>query len=247
MNFTRSNYKDINGVFVENLPNSRYHLHIYARNEEINEGLRRISTRNNDANFLSLEINKSTHLVALPPFNNSTYKIYPLERDNDLFEKVVEFSTGIQQTIMDILLLIDTKNVKFSYIVCNRAKTYIAFNNGTDAMEFMELLRSQQYSPKLSTFYARLTYVEDNNNRQIVPPPDQPNNRRPPIANNRAFRQRQPQRHSSDARNNDARHNVTGQHNQHQRNFVGRVMMPANFNNNNRNNNQFEMRLVRRF
>jgi len=171
LNFTRTNYKEINGIFVENLQNNRYHLHVYPRSDEIKEGLQQIGKATSDANYLSVEINKVNHLFIMPPFNNSVYRVFPLDRTCELFEKVIEFSTGVHQTIMDILLLIDTSKYKILYLVCNRAKTYIAFNNGTDAMEMMEILRSQHFSPKFSNCYAKLIYVEgDQSQQQIITP-----------------------------------------------------------------------------
>jgi hypothetical protein len=173
LNFTRTNYKEINAIFIENLQNSRYHLHLYPRSQVIKEGLENIGKATSDPNYLSVEINKMNHLFVMPPFNNSVYRVLPMDRTCELYEKVIEFSTGIHQTIMDILLLVDTSKYKISYLVCNRAKSYIAFNNGTDAMEVMEILRSLHFAPKFSTCYAKLIYVEGNQSQQQIIPPHQ--------------------------------------------------------------------------
>lgn len=160
LNFTRSNYKEINGLFVESLNNNRYHLHIYARDDEFKEKLENAGKPTSDPNYFSMEINSANNLFVLPPFNNSVYRVFPMERTSELFERVLEFTTGVHQTIMDILLLIEAHKFKFMYVVCNRAKTYIAFYNGTDAMEMMEVLRSQQYSPRFASCYAKFVYME---------------------------------------------------------------------------------------
>ena len=175
LNFTRTNYKEINGIFVENLQNNRYHLHIYPRGDEFKEGLKNVAKTTSDPNYLSIEINKTNHLFVMPPANNSVYRVFPMDKNCELFEKVIEFTTGVHQTIMDVLLLIDNHKYKIVYIVCNRAKSYIAFQNGTDAMEMMELLRSQQFAPRFASFYAKVTYVEGNQHSQnINPPPNSP-------------------------------------------------------------------------
>ncbi|KAL7010473.1 hypothetical protein ACKWTF_004116 [Chironomus riparius] len=171
LNFTRTNYKEINGIFVENLQNNRYHLHVYPKSDEFKEGLKNAAKTTSDPHYLSIEINKTNSLFIMPPFNNSVYRVFPMERTCELFEKVIEFTTGIHQTIMDVLLIIDNHKYKILYIVCNRAKTYIAFHNGTDAMEMMELLRSQQYSPKFASCYAKVIYVDGNNRSQNINSP----------------------------------------------------------------------------
>lgn len=166
LNFTRTNYKDINGLFVENLPNNRYHLHVYSRNDDFKQQLQSIAKSTNSPNYLSVEINKINHLVILPPINHSIYRVHQMERDCELYEKVIEFTTGAHKTIMDILLMIDINKYKIQYVVCNRTKTFIALQNGTDAMEMMELLRSQHFTPRFATCYAKITYVEGNVNSQ---------------------------------------------------------------------------------
>ena len=265
LNFTRSNYKEINGLFVEKLQNNRFHLHIYSRNDDIKTQLENIGRSTlNDPNYFSLQINNVNHLFVVPPFNNSVYRLYPMERNCEFFEKVIEFSTGIHQTIMDIMLLIDTNKFKIQYIVCNRAKSYIAFYNGTDAMEVIELLRSQHYNPKFATCYAKIFYVDDNQPQLNVQQPNvQPQNiqRRSNDAQrnyrshnnfNRQDNHVVRRNHNVVQRSNNfrLRQNPRQQSNQRRRNtnnnnmrgtrFV-RVMMP-----NNLANNQYEMRLVRR-
>lgn len=300
LNFTRTNYKEINGIFVEKLQNNRFHLHIFSRSDEIKEGLQNIGKSTSDPNYLSIEINKINHLFVMPPFNNSVYRVLPMERNCEFFEKVIEFTTGINQTIMDVLLLIDTNKYKILYLVCNRAKTFIAFQNGTDAMEMMELLRSQHFSPKFASCYAKLLYVEESNQprQQIVPPPvlPRPNNnnllhahqrqidvapRNAVRANNNVLRRdyynRRRDNNAIRQRNMRQQNNVVPQFNnvqmvpnhifprhnpnfqfpirrnviQHQNNRINnnmqgarfiRVMFPDNI-----QNNQYEMRLVRRF
>ena len=175
LNFTRSNYKDINGLFMENLQNNRFHLHIYSRNNDFMESLKNIGKSTSDPNYMSLEINRTNHLFILPPYNNSIYKLFPMERNCEQYEKVIEFSTGINQTIMDILLLIDTNKYKLKYIVCTRSRSYVEFFNGTDAMEIMELLRTQQYNPKYSSCYAKIIYVENNASLPEANPPQNNN------------------------------------------------------------------------
>lgn len=175
LNFTRSNYKDINGLFVENLQNNRFHFHIYSRSNDFMESLKNIGKSTSDPNYMSLEINRTNHLFLLPPHNNSIYRLFPMERTCEQYEKVIEFSTGINQTIMDILLLIDTSKYKIKYIVCTRSRSFVEFFNGTDAMEIMELLRSQHLSPKFSTCYAKVIYVENNASLQEANPPQNNN------------------------------------------------------------------------
>lgn len=167
LNFTRSNYKEINGVFVESLNNNRYHLHVYARDDEFKDKLETAGKSTSDPNYRSMEINNTNHLFVLPPFNNSVYRVYPMERHCEFYEKVVEFTTGVHQTIMDVLLLIESNKFKIRYVVCNRARTFIGFYNGTDAMEMIEILRTQNYSPKYASCYAKFVYVEKNNQSQI--------------------------------------------------------------------------------
>lgn len=171
LNFTRSNYKEINGLFVESLNNNRFHLHVYARDDEFKEKLESAGRPTSDPNYLSMEINNTNNLFVLPPFNNSVYRVFPMERNCELYEKVIEFTTGVHQTIMDVLLLVESNKFKIRYVVCNRAKTFIAFYNGTDAMEMMEILRSQHFSTKFASCYAKFVYVEGNNQLQVNDPP----------------------------------------------------------------------------
>ncbi|KAL7028341.1 hypothetical protein ACKWTF_005807 [Chironomus riparius] len=231
LNFTRSNYKDINGLFVENLQNNRYHLHVYTRNDEFIQGLKNIGKSTSDPNYMSLEINRTNHLFLLPPYNNSSYKLFPMERNCEQYEKVIEFSTGINQTIMDILLLIDTNKYKIKYIVCTRTRSYVEFFNGTDAMEILELLRTQQYNPKFSSCYAKIIYVENNVRLPESNPPQNNNQSRnntiPPLN----------VEHNIGHENIVRRENYVDQ-NQHEyvmrrRNYVGRQQFDVMRHNNN--------------
>ena len=119
LNFTRSNYKDINGLFMENLQNNRFHLQIYSRITDFMESLKNIGK--STSILITCLWSRTNHLFKLPPYNNSIYKLFPMEQ----YEKVIEFSTGINQTIMDILLLIDTNKYKLKYIVCTRSRSFL--------------------------------------------------------------------------------------------------------------------------
>ncbi|XP_070499044.1 uncharacterized protein [Chironomus tepperi] len=229
LNFTRTNYKEINGIFVENLQNSRFHLHIHSKGEQFKSGLLGICKSTSDPNYSSIEINKTNHLFVTPPFNNSVYRLFPMDRSSECYEKVIEYNTGIHQTIMDILIIVDSQKYKIQYVVCNRAKTYIAFINGTDAMEMMQLLRSQHFSPKFSTCYAKLIYIEGENYvRNSVPQPPVQNNYQQNFVSNVPLipnmTQRQPQNYHivghhevrqnyRNATNNTQQSNIVRRHN----------------------------------
>lgn len=172
MKFTNSGYKDINALFIESLDNNRYHLHMYARREEVHQKLKDHAKKTSDPNFLSFELNKTNHLFVLPPYNNVTYQVDPINQKEEFFEKIIEFKTGVRQTIMDVLLMLDAEKHKFSYIVCNREKTFIAFNEGTDAIEMMNRLKKEGITAHYATCYAHLVYLDDD-----VPMPEVQNNR----------------------------------------------------------------------
>lgn len=107
-------------------------------------------------------MNRANHLFIVPPFNNVTYRVDPINRNDEYFEKVVEFKTGVRQTIMDIILMIDIQRHKINYIVCNRERTYVAFREGTDAIEVMNKLRQNGIASSYATCYAYIAYLEDN-------------------------------------------------------------------------------------
>ena len=161
LNFTRINHQTIGAIFLENLPNSRYHLHIYERENQLKEGLKKSSVPSTDNNFHTLNLNGANHLYILPPFNRSTYRVKPLTQDDELFEKVIEFKTGIQQTLIDVMLTINTNIYKIQYIVCTREKTFIAFFNGTDAAEVINNLKQQNINAVLSSHFAYIEYIDE--------------------------------------------------------------------------------------
>ncbi|KAL7034923.1 hypothetical protein ACKWTF_008182 [Chironomus riparius] len=210
LQFTSSGYKDINGLFIEKLVNNRYHLHMYTRNEEIHHKLRELAKKTSDENYLSLELNRINHLFTLPPFNNVTYKVDQMNRDHELFEKVLEFKTGSRQTIMDVMLAVDIQRHRINYIVCNREKTYICFCEGTDAIEVQNKLRIDGVIATYSNCYAHIEYLEGD--VDMVPVQREVRNnpvRNNPIRNNpvRYNQVRNNPVRNNPIRNNPIRHN----------------------------------------
>ena len=176
LNFTNSSYRDVNGLFVEALPNQRYHLFIYTRNNDIHQQLRQAAKPTSDQNYLSLEMNKMNNLFILPPFSNTIYRVQALNQQHELHEKVIEFTTGARTNILDILNLIDCKKYRINYIVCNREKSFVCFRDGIDAIEGVDILRRQNIFASFANCYAHLD-DEGNNSchplvarRNIMPP-----------------------------------------------------------------------------
>ena len=212
LNFTRSNYKDINGLFAEALPNQRYHLYIYTRNTEIHQQLRDAAKQTSDQNYLSLEMNKMNNLFILPPFCDQIYRVQALNQHHELYEKVIEFPTGPNNTMIDLLNMIDTKKYRMNYIVCNREKSFISFRDGIDAIEAVNILRHQNIVASFANCYAHID-VEGNNQFHPVVVRNQGNAIR--LNNNRGARRmrgmQQQQNHGAFRPNiyaNDARHNI---------------------------------------
>lgn len=239
LKFTKSSYKEINGLFLEELQNSRYHLHLYSRDENFGTLLNTIAKPSSEKDFKTIEICKNNYLFIIPPFNNSVYNVRPLVRNDVLFEKVIQFPTGPGRTILDILLLIDVVKYPIHYIVCNRDDTFIAFKEGTDALLVMELLKSSNIHANLSSSYATVNYVEAgenqvpemvvetpvlqvtaNNNFRTVRSAVRPINQRQ-FRRNASFSQRRHQNNNSNVRNNNRGRmqgngrNWQNQHNNH--------------------------------
>lgn len=164
LKFTKSSFKDVNGLFVQYLPNSRYHLHIYSRDSQLAEKLSAIAKPSADQHFKTLEIGRNNVLFAVPPFNNSFYRVRLMQHGDPLHERVIQFTTGPNRFIMDILLLVDITKHPIDYIVCNRDTSFIGFKNGTDAMLVMDILRTHSIIATLSTSTAYVQYMENNNN-----------------------------------------------------------------------------------
>ncbi|KAL7033484.1 hypothetical protein ACKWTF_007601 [Chironomus riparius] len=164
LKFTKSSFKEINGVFVEYLPTSRYHLHIYSRDVNFSAHLNGIAKSSADENFKTIEICKSNILFVSPPYNNSAYSVKLMRSSDQFYEKVIKFATGPNRSIIDILLLIDVIKHPVHYIVCNRDDSYICFKEGTDAVLAIDLLRSNQIHAIYSNSTAYVEYINERAN-----------------------------------------------------------------------------------
>jgi hypothetical protein len=164
LNFTKSNFYDVNGLFVEKLPNQRYHLHLYSRDLQFSDKLRRVALDSRDNLFKTIRVNNNNVLVALLPQNNSIYKIKPMEDNNIHKERIIQFTTGLNRTILDVLLMTKIKKYPIEYIVCNRQDTFIAFERGTDAVLAMGELKDQQIEAIFTNNVAYVEYVDNTAN-----------------------------------------------------------------------------------
>jgi hypothetical protein len=156
-------------------------------------------------------MNKMNNLFILPPFCNQIYRVQALNQQHALFEKVIEFQTGAANNIIDILSLIDTKKYRINYIVCNRERSFIAFRDGIDAIEAINVLRSRDIYASFATCYA---HIDDEGNNQTHPLVARNPARSVILNRNRGFRARGIH-HANVSRTfrptvavNDARHNI---------------------------------------
>ncbi|KAL7010663.1 hypothetical protein ACKWTF_011799 [Chironomus riparius] len=138
-------------------------------------------------------MNKMNNLFILPPFSNAIYRVQALNQQHELYEKVIEFQTGANNNILDILNLIDCKRYRIKYIVCNREKSFIGFRDGIDAIEGVDILRRHNIFASFANCYAHVDF-EGNNSchpnvalRNLLPPQAQPShvgvNRSLPVNN----------------------------------------------------------------
>lgn len=153
LEFVHSSYKDINGLFVEPIENNRFHLFLYSRDENFGERLKAVSITNNQR-FYTLNNSNYNVMFSLPETNLATYKLAGLEPGHDLYEKVIQFSTGAHRNILDLLLAVDVTRHPIKYIVSNRENSFIAFSSGTDAVLVMAKLRTMKIESAFSTMYA---------------------------------------------------------------------------------------------
>jgi hypothetical protein len=161
LDFTKSNYHDINGVFLEFTQNERYHAYLYSRDDNFASRLVTKASDTDNNKFKSLNINKHNIVFAVPPHHKAIYSIVDMEMDSAMKEKVIQFATGPTRTILDIMCIIDTKQYPIQYLVCNRANTFVAYVNGTDAILVAEKLRKLQIETLFSTSFAVIEYPED--------------------------------------------------------------------------------------
>jgi hypothetical protein len=217
LNFTKSNFYDINGLFVEKLPNQRYHLHLYSRDLKFSDKLKRVAMDSSDNLFKTIRVNNNNVLVALLPKNNSIYKIKPMEENNRYKERIIQFTTGLNRTILDVLLMTKIKKYPIEYIVCNRQDTFIAFERGTDAVLAMGELKDQQIEAFFTNNVAYVEYVDNtandlqqgdanlqitaNNNSRVVYDTN---------ANQRTRRYRQRTQYANNNRSDNRNHRASG-------------------------------------
>lgn len=147
---------------MEQLPNQRYHLYLYSRNLDLQQQLKEASKPTSDPNYMSLEMNKTNNLFIVPPYCDSVYRVQNLHPQHELYEKVIEFNTGCINTMIDILNMIDVKKYRINYIVCNREKTFIAFRDGIDAIEGVNILRRYEISASFAKCYAHIDHEGNN-------------------------------------------------------------------------------------
>ena len=158
LKFTKSNFKEINAIFVQDLATSRYHLHLYSRDVNFPAQLNAIAKSSADENFKTIEICKSNVLYVTPPHNSSVYDVRLMANTDEFHEKVIKFNTGPNRSIIDMLLLIDVNKHPIHYIVCNRDNTYVCFKDGTDAVLVIDLLKSNQINANYSISTAYIKY-----------------------------------------------------------------------------------------
>jgi len=172
------------------------------------------------------------NLFIVPPFCNQIYRVQAMNQQHELFEKVIEFSTGANNNIIDILNIIDTRKYRINYIVCNREKSFIAFRDGIDAFEGMNILRNQNIFASFANCYA---HIDDEGNNQSHPWIARHQASPMRMNRNRGFRARGINRPNNvrafhpNIALNDARHNIRPNNARGRGNYRGRIHRRRNY------------------